>query len=198
MVRGMKTFGENVTRLPKAARRISRASVARTSSDNSARAAMDGSSASVGGGDAPLGPSTRVPAPIGDTLSGQVERASGLRVDEPADLGSVHAPGGKVLAGKDAGQGVVLFRPGDGEDDQPGAGDAGEGEGDSVVRVVAERIGVGHYIAARVIDVEGVGLGEERRGVAVGTEAEVDEAEVGQRRDLALVRVGGVGRGTRA
>ena len=67
---------------------------------------------------------------------------------------------------------------------------AGEGEGDPVVGIVGRGVLVGHHQDGGVGDVEGGGSREQRGGVAVGSQSQVDEVEGRERCDDRLV-VGG-------
>ena len=82
-----------------------------------------------------------------------------------------------------------LCSPGHGEDRQPGPGDPGIGEGQAGQAVAARGVLVaGHQLAG--IGVEGRRFREQRRGMAVGPQAEVDDVELADLAEPQLVGVG--------
>ena len=98
-------------------------------------------------------------------------------------------PGQSGSPRDDAGQRLALLLARDGDQHQPGAGDAGEGEGHPRVGVATGRVLVHHDEPAGV-GVEAGRAREERGGVAVGAEAEVDHVEAAELAEPQLVRVG--------
>src|SRR5690606_37042879 len=120
---------------------------------------------------------------------GSRQQRGGGGVDDPDQPVGTETGGREVVTARHGGEGLRLLLAHDRDHGCAGPGDAGEGQGHTPVGVVAQRVVVHHHEPTR-IRVEGGRGGEQRGGVPVTAETEVDEVEAAQLTDAELVGVG--------